>query len=283
MPETSTAVLPNLFVIGAAKSGTTSLHSYLDAHRQISMSEPKEPAVFAAANWHEALPRYSEMFADPRAPVRGESSTRYSVHPVVQGIPERIASRCPDARLVYVVRDPVERVVANWVEGYASLREHGTLARALKDLDQPGNRYVAASRYATQLREWLRFFDRDQVLVVDQARLRDEREAALLEVLGFLDVAPEVPAGTATEHNRGEEKALMTPAAARLWFTLQPLTRRLPPRAGRALQRSPLFPVEKIGRPALDERLRRALEDELRPEAEAFRELTGIAFPSWSL
>lgn len=282
--KTSTGVLPNLFVIGAAKCGTTSLHSYLDAHPEVSMSRPKEPAVFATANWREELRGYGEMFARPEAPVRGEASTRYTYHPVVQGIPERIASRCPEARFIYIVRDPVDRVIANWVEGYASLREHQSLARVLNDLDQPGNRYVAASRYATQLERWLEHFERERILVLDQERLRREREATLTTVLSFLGLPPRLPpAETGSELNPTGAKEAMTPAAARLWFTLQPLARRLPDGVSRRLADSPLFPTAKIGAPAIGDALRDALADELRDEASRFRELTGMAFPSWSV
>ncbi len=281
--KTSTRVLPNLFVIGAAKSGTTSLHSYLDAHPEISMSQPKEPAVFATAEWRDQLHSYGEMFSSPEATIKGESSTRYTCFPVVQGIPERVASTCPDARFVYVVREPIDRVVANWVEAYASMREHATLARALMDLDQPGNRYVAGSRYATQLEQWLEHFGRERFLVIDQVDLRRHRAPTLLEVLRFLEVSPEVPADTETELNATEAKETMTPSAARLWFTLSPVTRRLPPGVARYLSSSRLFPVEKVGAPALGDALRARLADELRGEASRFRDLTGMRFASWSI
>ena len=283
MLQTRTQVLPNFFIIGAAKCGTTALCRYLDAHPEVCMSQPKEPGVFGAADWEQRLGDYAEMFSAPEAPVRGDASTRYTTYPVIQGIPDRVAAHCPDARLIYMVRDPVDRLVASWVQGYASMSEHRTLRAVLNDLDQPANRFVAASRYATQLEQWLRRFDREQILVVDQAAPREDREAVVLDALRHLEVTPQVPKGIAAEFNVTEAKERMTPSAARLWYTFQPLTRRLPARFGTYLASSRMFPVEKVGRPALSDELRRRLEDELRDEMVRFRELTGMKFASWSI
>ena len=283
MPAVSAAQLPNLFLIGAAKSGTTSLHNYLDAHPEISMTRPKEPGFFATAAWRQRLPRYAALFSSPDAPVRGESSTLYTYHPIAQGIPERIASQCPDARLIYVVRDPIDRVVAHWVEDYAALREHRTLAGVLVDLDQPANRYVAPSRYATQLEQWLPWYEDNRLLIIDQEDLRHHRERVVLEALRFLEVDPEVPADLTFEMNVSGAKGSMTPAAARLWFILQPATRRLPGDLKKTLARSRLFPTRRIGKPALDDATRSALAAELGGEAARFRELTGMSFPTWTI
>jgi hypothetical protein len=284
MPDSRPQVLPNLFIIGAAKSGTTSLHRYLDAHPEISMSEPKEPRIFADARWQEKLPDYAAMFSSPGAPVRGESSTRYTRFPVSQGIPKRVASACPDARLIYVVRDPVDRIVANWVQRYAALIEHRSLDNVLKDLDQPANFYVSASRYATQIEQWLECFERERILVIDQGDLRRDRTRTLLEVLRFLEVEEEVPPNLDTEFNVSNSKERMTPAAARLWFAVgAPAARRLPAPVGRYISDSRLFPVEKVGKPALSDQLRAELTAELRGEADRFRDLTEMKFASWSV
>lgn len=275
-------VLPNLFIVGAAKCGTTSLHNYLALHPEVSMAEPKEPQLFSSARWKERLPAYADML-DAAAPVRGESSTTYTRWPLIQHVPERVAARCPGAKLIYVVRDPIERIVSDYAQQYAQLRELRTLRGALWDLDQPGNFYVTQSRYATQLERWLEHFPRERVLVLAQEDLREDRVRTVREALEFLEVDPSVPAGVEAEFNTNAEKERLTPAAARLWFTATPLIRRLPRRVERALLRSPLFPVEKVGKPVLDEELRDALAAELRDEAARFRELAGRDFPSWSV
>jgi hypothetical protein len=283
MPSALTRTLPNLFIIGAAKSGTTSLHRYLDAHPEISMSEPKEPLVFADEDWRERLAEFDQILPSRRAPVRGESSTIYTRFPIAEGVPERVAATCPAAKLVYIVRDPVERAVANWVQRRSNGFEHRALAAALADPHDPRNHYVAASRYATQLELWLEWFDRKRILILDQIELRRSRAETVLEVLRFLEVDPTVPENLATEFNATEEKRGMTPAAARVWLTLSPLTRRLPPELRRSLSESRLFPVGPIETPGLDGEIRAALARELSGEADRFRELSGMAFESWTV
>src|SRR4051794_21023487 len=114
-PSSSGAVnslLPNFFIIGAGKAGTTSLHAYLKLNPAIHMSKVKEPNFFTApdparphANGQMTDPeQYRAMFVTDK-PLRGESSTSYTLHPLRPGVPERIHALVPDARFVYLVRD----------------------------------------------------------------------------------------------------------------------------------------------------------------------------------
>src|SRR4051812_3312851 len=115
--------LPNLIVIGAKKSGTTSLYVYLDAHPEISMTRDKELNFFVEErNWSRGLGWYGEQF-DAGAPVRGEASPYYTALPHHRGVPERMASVIPDARLVYMVRDPIARLLSHYDMGVARGRE----------------------------------------------------------------------------------------------------------------------------------------------------------------
>ena len=103
-------MLPNVLVVGAAKCGTTSLHEYLDRHPEIAMAREKELDFFVEQkNWSRGVDWYERQFA--AAPVRGESSPSYTAYPRYRGVPERIRRIVPDAKLVYLVRDPVERAL----------------------------------------------------------------------------------------------------------------------------------------------------------------------------
>src|ERR1700690_3655346 len=104
------------------KSGTTTLHELLAYHPQISMSEPKEPCYFIDPNvlkshWPEMWKRgfwkseeaYLALFQNKSEAIYfGESSTDYSKAPKLDGVVERLAAFNPDARIVYIMRDPVE-------------------------------------------------------------------------------------------------------------------------------------------------------------------------------
>jgi hypothetical protein len=119
-------------IIGAAKAGTTSLHRYLDQHPSIFMSRQKELKLFSRDDWREHLDWYRGQFPST-LPVRGESSPVYSMDPWFPGVPERVKELLPDALLVYLVRDPVERLVAQYVEQFALRLEHRSHDAALMD------------------------------------------------------------------------------------------------------------------------------------------------------
>jgi hypothetical protein len=271
-------------IIGAAKCGTTSLHYYLDRHPDIAMSTPKEPQHFTLAAWEERLPEYETLF-DPSARFRGESSTDYTRYPVWQDVPRRIHSVIPDVKMIYLVGDPVARVVSHYVHLYSIMLENRGFSTVLQDYDQPANPYVAASRYATQLEQYLKHFPLHNILVLDQHALRHEREHTLREIFKFLGVATDVQlTGLHTELNVGLGKERLTPGAARIWFSLVgPALHRVPGPTGSKLARAIArgLPHAEVGRPKLDPRTEANLTALLRDEVEHLRELTGKPFDRW--
>jgi hypothetical protein len=188
MATLAAPVLPNLLVIGAAKCGTTSLHEYLALHPEIAMSQQKELNLFSAEDWRERLDWYAAQFPD-HSPVRGESSPTYTFHPFLPSVPERVRSVLPDARFIYLVRDPVERAISNYVEMYSLKLEARPIDVALTDLD-PANPHLCSSRYATQLRRYLDCFDTERILVIDSSDLRERRADTLRRIFEFLEVDP---------------------------------------------------------------------------------------------
>src|SRR5688500_4466677 len=118
---------PNLIVIGGLKCGTTSLHHYLNLHPQIAMSRPKELNFFVEElNWELGTDWYTSHF-DPAADVRGETSPHYTNRPRFEGVAERIAESAPGARLIYMVRDPIKRLLSHYVHNVAGGYEQRSL------------------------------------------------------------------------------------------------------------------------------------------------------------
>lgn len=197
--------LPNLVIIGAMKCGTTAMHRLLDEHPNIAMAGGKElnfffgpaadPGENAASTWHRGLAWYAGQF-DARAAIRGEASPGYTSpdHPEVA---ERMAAVLPDVRLVYLVRDPIERAVSQYRHHRADGTETRPVAEALLD---PKSHYIARGRYFDRLRPFLREFGRDQILVMSQEDLRDDLTHSLDLVYRFLGV--EAPASTARPARR---------------------------------------------------------------------------------
>jgi hypothetical protein len=299
-PGAGTATMPNLLVIGAAKSGTTSLHRYLDQHPEVTMAVPhrsdlrsddndahgKEMRFFWRDDWRERLDWYRSHFAAIETPVRGEATPAYTAYPFHPDVAERIHSVAPGARLVYLVRDPVERVLAHQVQRVVD-GDRASLAERLRDDRIDSDPAICPSRYATQLERYLRLFPSSQIEVVDQHRLRHERRQVMREIYAFAGVDPDFWSPTLErEHNTRSQKHALTPAGRRLFHgLLAPAGRRIAPRAwGKAAPRVRRARSEPVGSGReVDPEVRGALTELLRPEAERLRGLTGQDFSSWSV
>jgi Sulfotransferase domain len=265
--------LPNLVIIGSQKCGTTSLHSYLARHPEISMSSPKELDFFVAEhNWPRGVEWYREHF-DPEARVRGESSPNYTADPYFAGVPERMAELIPDARLIFMVRDPVERVRANWIHTYSNRVEDRPLSEAVLDADAE---YVARSRYHYQLTRFLEHYPRERILVVDQEELLRKRRPTLKEVWRFLGVRENV------WRESFRVKRLQSSSRRRKTWLGYVVSQRVSHRTWRRLRERYPFskPFDQTG---LDERTRDTLEEMLREDARRLRERTGKPFEHWSV
>ena len=277
----SAGALPNLIIIGAQKCGTSGLHYHLGLHPEVSMSKPKELNFFIEErNWPRGESWYRRQF-DARAKVRGEASPNYTAYPQHVGVPERMHSVVPDAKLIYVVRDPLERIAAHWVHNFAKRREKGDLAATLK---HPNTSYLVRSQYAMQLQQFLNHYPSESVLVLDQADFRRDRTATLRTVFGFVGADPEfVHPGFERERHATSRKTRASRLAVRLESASKSRFGRIvPPKVWFAIdERLPLRkPIERPDvRLALEAETLRALRD----DAERLRELTGRTFDDWSI
>jgi len=285
-------LLPNFFVIGAGQSGTTSLHRYLYLHPEVHVPVLKEPNYFCRAEdgpWPFGRiadrAEYEELFAASE-PLRGDCSPSYSQYPLRAGVPERIAELIPEARHVYLVRDPIERILAHYVHDVSSVGETRPLAEALGDLDGAKNPYVVGSSYATQLERYREHFPEDGILVVDSTDLLVKRGATLRRIFSFLGVDPGFDSpGFGEELNVGSTKRAHSPRYAGVrdsmlgdaWRHFPSAIRR--PLSGIARRAS----SPKVERPQPSPELRAALVERLGPEAQRLREMTGERLESWSV
>jgi Sulfotransferase domain len=178
--------LPNLIVIGGLKCGTTSLHHYLNLHPQIEMSRPKELNFFVSElNWELGRDWYASHFSG-RSPVRGETSPHYTNLPRFDGVAERMRGVLgSDVRLVYMVRDPIDRMLSHYLHNVGGGYETRPLEQVLTD---PEAGYVARSRYAMQLEPYLREFGSERAAIVSREELKDDRAGTMRRVFSFLGV-----------------------------------------------------------------------------------------------
>jgi Sulfotransferase domain len=278
---TRAGALPNLIVIGAQKCGTSVLHYYLSLHPEVSMSRPKELNFFIEErNWPRGVDWYRSQF-DADARVRGEASPNYTAFPQHEGVPERMAQVVPDAKLIYMVRDPLERIAAHWVHNYAKRREKGTLQETLI---HPNTSYVTRAKYAMQLERFLEHYPKEQVLVFQQSELRNKRMETLRQVFEFIGVDPDF------NHPRFEQERHQTSGktrATRLAVRLEKMGRG---RRGRLfpsnfwLVLDDRLPLRRaIKRPDVRAALPDRTLEELRADGERLRELTGRDFSNWKI
>ncbi|MEM7453547.1 MAG: sulfotransferase [Planctomycetota bacterium] len=204
-------VLPGLIIIGAQKSGTTSLHSYLCQHPQLVPAYRKEvhffdggldPAIDTWAKgiqwYHSHFPRQQEL---SNRQIAFEASPLYLFNPLVA---ERMSSTLPEVKLVAILRNPVERALSQFFYetriGHESLQvmdafsaEEKRLEPAWRDRNYKTsefihNSYLARGIYYQQISRFLDVFPREQLLILDSGTFFKAPEAGLKQVFRFAGV-----------------------------------------------------------------------------------------------
>jgi hypothetical protein len=288
--------VPNLFLLGAMKSGTTTLHELMSVHPELSMSEPKEPCRFVDPEvlqthwpemWRKAYWRheadYLTLFPDkPRARYRGESSTDYTNRPLIDGVVDRIAAYSPEARFIYIMRDPVERTISH----YWHMVELRGERRLPLDAIRQEQHYVQVSHYAYQLGTYVERFGRERVYALTFEELTRDPAVAVRGVFEWLGVdACFVPDEIRGAHNVTPELVRQQRAGmglldrfrhSRLWDTVGPYA---PP----ALRRLGVSMVERpVARREVD---MNAVVAHLRPlqraQTHELEAMLGLEFPQW--
>lgn len=231
-----TVRLPNFFLAGVAKAGTTALHAYLCQHPQVFMSPNKEPWFFGMADllsplygdtvlaalkkdrawlqdylegpqepgvWRYVMEwdDYVRLFRDARdEPVIGDASTGYFWLPSAAGA---IRAKLPDSRFAFMLRDPADRLFTLYVLNL--WRDPGINFRAWFRLAVETPQFfpsiVGAGRYATHLERWGTIWPRERMRVYLYDDYRADPRAVLRDLLTFLEVRLDYPIDMSRRHN----------------------------------------------------------------------------------
>ncbi|MFI6480596.1 sulfotransferase family protein [Nonomuraea sp. NPDC050663] len=295
--------LPNFLVIGAPKSGTTALHAALSRHPALHLSPVKEPKHFLtdgpppvrggpgdAQTYREHVWRradYEALFDDaPPGALTGEATPFYLYDLDAQ---RRIHAAVPGARLIAVLRDPVERAHSNWTHLWsAGLEPIGDVVKACAAEPQRVAEgwshfwhYVGLGRYGAQLRHLFTLFPREQVLVFRYRDLIDRPAETLDRICAFLGVEQGllegVPRENVTAHPVAGGRHRVLSALLRSGVRVLPESAggRLAERIETLLQRS-----GPARRPLTWEQ-RRALIPYFAADIEVLQEVTGEEFGDW--
>lgn len=277
-----TGRLPNFIVIGAMKSGTTSLAAYLDQHPDVAVTKPKEPNFFSdPGNWDRGLSWYTSLFSSGVS-FAGEASTHYTKSPSHTGAPARIHRTIPSVRLIYLIRDPIDRMRSMYVH---RADKHQEPERSLERAIARDQSYVDISRYGRQLEPYLELFDENQILVVTTDELRSNPQALMSRAFLHIGADPSATVSTDEVFFSGAGKKYLSDAGLSLARILHKsgLRSLLPIDIRRRGKR--WFSTEITGEHLhLDELFESELRGLLAPDMEIPRrlvEMSGAEVPSW--
>jgi hypothetical protein len=293
--------LPDFFIVGAFKSGTTALYEYLRRHPQVFMPFHKEPLYFGddltRRYGRMRLDQYAALFAAAEPGQRvGEASAWYLYS---RSAAQEIRAASPQARIIVMLRNPVDVMYAQHSQLIFNVEEDLVdFAQALEA--EPARRrgerlppgplrvenlfYRDSVRFADQLQRYYDAFGRERVLVIVYDDFRDHTSAIYRDALEFLDVDPSFALDFAI---RNPNKRVRLPALQRLVYQppgpllrLVPIIRRFP--LAHAL-RDRLLRLNSTParREPMEPYLRRQLLAEFAPEIERIGELIGRDLSGW--
>ncbi|MEL6417066.1 MAG: sulfotransferase [Pseudomonadota bacterium] len=250
--------LPDFLIIGAMKSGTTTLQAQLAAQPGLFMTNPKEPNFFSDDPiYARGLDWYGALYADAASgDLKGEASTHYTKLPTYPATATRLAEAVEAPRLIYMIRNPVARAVSHyiheWTQGLMSADSDAAFAQH-PELE-------AYSRYGMQIAPYIDRFGAEAVHLTSLEQIQTDPEGELQKIGTHIGA----PAPLVWDHGIGAQnvsaervrrlpmhKLLVgNPVAAALRRTLIPKSIRTRIREGR----------KPSTRPELSDRLKQRLE-----------------------
>lgn len=276
---------PNLFLVGAPKCGTTSLHGYLSQHPDIFMSQNKEPHYFgqdvSLAFSVRDIDRYMSLFDEGKGCIyRGESST-WSLYSATAAA--EIREFAPDARIVVMLRHPADFVASLHLQALNSGGEDIlNLEDALEaEVDRaegrrmpphciwPTLQYRKVARFSSQVQRYIDAFGRNRVMIGLQEDMRNDLQGFIEKLHKFLGVTP-IPLSDTSWQNKSRNLSRVDLLVKNAWWRsplFRKIVRRSPSGARQAYRfiTSRLLPSVRKNTfdPALRERLTCEFRDEI--------------------
>jgi len=188
--------LVNLFIVGAMKCGTTAMHKVLGQHPEIAMSREKEPCHFVAPEdlaihwpsqleWQDLTAYHALFETTPETRIRGEASTLYGKLPLFQGVARRIFDYNPNARILYLMRNPFDRLVSHFLQEY----QRGQMSGPIEEAAEREVRLIAYGDYASQLAPYFALFPRPQIHTIVSERTWTDPQHVMDELTDWLGVS----------------------------------------------------------------------------------------------
>lgn len=182
---------PNFLVIGSAKCATTSLCELLHKHPDVFICKPKEPHFFSLDDvYQRGWSWYESLFADVKdESAVGEGSTSYTRHGMFPNTATRIARHLPEARLIYIARNPTEKAESLWMHSRNNnIPLPPTFSEAVRTVDT----FIDETLYWRQLNYYRQYYPDDRILVLFYEEFKTHPDAVLEECFRFLGIDPSV-------------------------------------------------------------------------------------------
>lgn len=241
---------PHFMIVGAMKAGTTTLYHDLSRHPDLCLPELKEPVILLKfRDPDEARSAYAAHFRSARpGQLLGEASTSYTKRPTHEDSHLAARALCgPDLRIVYMRRDPIERIVSQ----YQHEKHHGLILEPFDEAVRRHPHLIAYSRYDWQIAPWVETFGNDNVLQLELDDYSRDRRGVLARVLRHIGADPErLPAidEAAISNSGAEAKAIPNPLLRRLVYSsfYQRVLRERIPRPLRERTRRAILPAPEV-------------------------------------
>ena len=295
---------PNLFIVGAQKSGTSALAGWLGQHAEVCMSFPKEPGYLAFGEAGYTFPDgygrqapaskyvvknyadYLALFsgATPQQHVLGDASTWYLSTP---GMARKLAEYNPDARIIVIFRNPVERAYSAWCHARTDDIEPCEDFAAAMALEQERGepeyllRYRRMGLYSEDLKSYQAEFPANQILVMFYDDMRTDPEAFWRQVCAFLQIDAGIEPAYELRYNRsGAPRSRTLQGVLRNHKLKNTLRAIIPHQLGLQIKaRLDNFNLRDF--PKLDEHTRAELQDYYREDIEELARLTDRNLEAW--
>lgn len=244
---------PDYIVLGAMKCGTTTLAAQLGAQPGIFMTDPKEPYFFSDDPVYAKGPDwYASLFASA-APgdIKGEASTHYTKRPELPHTLERMQAALPEVRLVYMIRNPMARIVSHYIHEWSQR----VLTEPLDQALETHTPLVDYGLYGWQIAPFIEAYGRDAVLLTSLERWRQDPTAELARVAAHIGYQGEVTLASDDAENVSAARSrklpmhgllVDNPVASALRRTLVPKSVRGWVRAARQRQDRPEIPADRV-------------------------------------
>ena len=255
------------------------MHDYLSLHPEIFMSDPKEIHYYADGDYNKQPIEWYKSFFKTDKKIVGTTPQSYTKchNKYYKNIPERIKQHNPNVKMIYIVRDPIERYASHILESYHCDPAHDI------QYSIESNNYLKTSMYYMQMEAFLKYFDLGQFHFLSLEGLAKNKLFELNRIFDFLGVE-KVNDEKVFDFISNDESTKVIPliVKSKLLYRLgNKISPGLTSTIGAAV--SKIFYKKLLTKPNLTVEKREELGQELKEDMGKFRSLTGLPFSEWSI